>query len=159
MKLPRTRLQLALEILTIITLAAQFIAPALLWGSLPDPMPTHYNAAGAVDGYGSRWTLVLFPVIALVGCAVVAVVIYRVKPEQWNLPFSVPPRRKRQVYTPVKTALIALNFEMALMFAVLEGFSLAMTMKGVGTATVLLLLAMTVTLGVGLWRGWRGRFL
>lgn len=158
MKLPHTRLQRVLEGVTVLTLAAQLLAPVLLWNHLPDPMPTHYNAAGAVDGYGSRGTLFLFPVIALVSCVLMAVVIYLVKPEQWSLPFSIPPRRKLQVYTPVKTALIALNFEMALMFAMLEGFTLAMTMKGLMTAIVLLLLVMTVTLGGGLWRSWRGRF-
>lgn len=158
MTLPRTKLQRALEILTVIALAAQFLAPIVRWSGLPDPMPIHYNAAGEADGWGSRWTVFLIPVISLIGCAIIGLVIYRTKPEDWGLPYSVPPQRKVQVYSPIKTSLIGLNLEMSLMFGVINGFLLAMTTDGLMTATVLLLLAMAATLAAGLWKGWQGRF-
>lgn len=159
MTLPRTRLQRVLELLTIAALAVQFLAPIVRWSRLPDPMPIHFNLTGEADGWGSRGTVFLLPVIALIGCALIALVIYRVKPEDWSLPYSVPPQRKVQVYRPIKTALIGLNLEMVLMFGVINGFLLAMTTDGLMTATVLLLLAMTATLAVGLWKGWQGRFM
>ncbi len=37
-----------------------------LWDRLPDPMPSHWNAAGEVDGYMSRtWGVLLMPLVAL----------------------------------------------------------------------------------------------
>ncbi|RSK29730.1 DUF1648 domain-containing protein [Bhargavaea beijingensis] len=34
------------------------------WGVLPEQVPAHYNAAGEVDRWGSKWELVMLPVIA-----------------------------------------------------------------------------------------------
>lgn len=44
-------------------LVASIIAPACFYPSLPDRIPTHWNMAGDVDGYGGKWTLFLFPVM------------------------------------------------------------------------------------------------
>jgi uncharacterized membrane protein len=39
---------------------------AWLWPSLPDPMPSHWNAAGEVDGYMSKfWGVTLLPLVAI----------------------------------------------------------------------------------------------
>ncbi len=33
---------------------------AFFWGELPERVPVHWNAAGEIDRYGSRWELVFF---------------------------------------------------------------------------------------------------
>ena len=33
-----------------------------IWNGLPDMIPTHYNGAGEIDGYGGRWTIWISPV-------------------------------------------------------------------------------------------------
>lgn len=38
----------------MLLVAAAFAASAAVYGRLPERMPIHWNAAGAVDGYGSR---------------------------------------------------------------------------------------------------------
>ena len=43
----------ALIITSIITLLP-ILAGVLLWNQLPDPMPTHWNAAGEIDGWSSK---------------------------------------------------------------------------------------------------------
>ncbi|KZE40341.1 hypothetical protein AV656_01035 [Bhargavaea cecembensis] len=35
-----------------------------VWGILPEQIPAHFNGAGEVDRWGSRWELVMLPVIA-----------------------------------------------------------------------------------------------
>jgi uncharacterized membrane protein len=58
---------------TITSLAlilAATLAGVLLWNRLPDPMPSHWNAAGEIDGYMPKfWGVFLMPIvtIALVG--------------------------------------------------------------------------------------------
>ncbi len=34
-----------------------------VFGSIPDTVPTHFDAEGVADGFGSKWTLIIMPVI------------------------------------------------------------------------------------------------
>ncbi len=54
-------------IFTSITLIAiAVLAGLLLWDRLPDPMPGHWNAAGEIDGYISKfWGVFLVPIISI----------------------------------------------------------------------------------------------
>lgn len=54
-------------IFTSITLIAiAVLAGLLLWDRLPDPMPGHWNAAGEIDGYISKfWGVFLIPIISI----------------------------------------------------------------------------------------------
>ena len=54
-------------IISFILVAISLIVAAVLWGQLPDPMPSHWNAAGEIDGYMSKfWGVLLMPVITTV---------------------------------------------------------------------------------------------
>ena len=54
------------EWLQLGVIGAMFLTAAIRWGSVPDQIPIHWNAAGEVDGYGGRFTgLLLMPLIAL----------------------------------------------------------------------------------------------
>lgn len=45
-------------------IAGMFILAAVRWGSVPDQIPVHWNAAGEVDGYGGKFVgLLLVPII------------------------------------------------------------------------------------------------
>ena len=41
-------------IITSIVILLPILAGVILWNQLPDPMPTHWNAAGEVDGWSSK---------------------------------------------------------------------------------------------------------
>jgi len=42
-------------IITTIIILLPMLAGIILWNKLPEQFPTHFNAAGEVDGYGSRF--------------------------------------------------------------------------------------------------------
>lgn len=51
-------------IISFTLVAIAFLAGAALYSQLPDPMPSHWNAAGEVDGYMSRfWGVFLMPLV------------------------------------------------------------------------------------------------
>ncbi len=53
-------------IVSLILIAAALLAGLLLWNRLPDPMPSHWNAAGEIDGYTSKfWGVFLMPLITI----------------------------------------------------------------------------------------------
>ncbi len=52
--------------ISLILIAAAVLAGILLWSRLPDPMPSHWNAAGEIDGYMSKfWGVFLMPIITI----------------------------------------------------------------------------------------------
>jgi uncharacterized membrane protein len=49
---------------SLVLIAAALAAGLVLWNRLPDPMPSHWNAAGEVDGYMSKfWGVFLLPIV------------------------------------------------------------------------------------------------
>lgn len=55
-----------LTVSAIIIAAVNFIASLLYIFKLPDEVPLHFNAEGICDGYGSKWFVLLFPLIILI---------------------------------------------------------------------------------------------
>ncbi|MGA7097699.1 MAG: DUF1648 domain-containing protein [Acidimicrobiia bacterium] len=54
----------AWEMFQLAIIAGMFILAAVRWGSVPDQIPVHWNAAGEVDGYGGKFVgLLLVPII------------------------------------------------------------------------------------------------
>jgi uncharacterized membrane protein len=54
-------------IISFALIAVALIAGLVLYARLPDPMPSHWNAAGEVDGYMSKfWGIFLMPIITVV---------------------------------------------------------------------------------------------
>lgn len=49
------------ELPILFIVALPFIYLFSIWGSLPEEVPIHWNAAGEVDGYGSKSSLLLLP--------------------------------------------------------------------------------------------------
>ena len=51
---------------SVTLIASAVLAGLLLWSRLPDPMPGHWNAAGELDGYISKfWGVFLLPIISI----------------------------------------------------------------------------------------------
>ncbi len=55
-----------LSVSAIIIAAVNFIASLLYIFKLPDEVPLHFNAEGICDGYGSKWFVLIFPLIILI---------------------------------------------------------------------------------------------
>lgn len=71
----------------------------LMWGiilanffSLPETIPTHFNAAGKADGYGAKYTILLFPVII----TAVFILLSEVSKRPWH--FNYPIKTTQQNY-------------------------------------------------------------
>ncbi|UOQ43710.1 DUF1648 domain-containing protein [Halobacillus salinarum] len=57
--------ELLLDLLSGTALLTQWIIVFLYWNKVPDKVPMHFNTAGAPDGYGTKYTLFLLPVISI----------------------------------------------------------------------------------------------
>ncbi|MCG7345866.1 DUF1648 domain-containing protein [Sporosarcina sp. ACRSL] len=62
--IPKSTFQKVFDIVTMIVFAAGIVHLIAVWGQLPDQVPAHYNAAGEVNRWGSKWELIILPIIA-----------------------------------------------------------------------------------------------
>lgn len=58
----------------VILIALSFAVCGVALSLLPDTVPAHYNFAGEVDRFGSKWEYISFPVIAGVAAAIFTLV-------------------------------------------------------------------------------------
>lgn len=63
--IPKSSFQKMFDIFTFIAFVAGIIYLITVWNQLPDQVPAHYNAAGEVDRWGSKWELVILPIITI----------------------------------------------------------------------------------------------
>ena len=63
--------------------ALTIILPIIFWSKIPDEIPMHYNAAGVVDNWSDKSSLILlfFAVLMLMGVMSIAVYVVRVNME------------------------------------------------------------------------------
>lgn len=156
-KLPHTLPQKVLGALSLLVLLLQFLLPLIFWSHLPDPMPTHYTAAGEIDGWGSRGTIFVMAGFSLFIWVFLGVVNL-IDPRKWNIPFTVPWGREVPVYSAVKTMMAALRLETMLIFAA-EELTMVLGKEDLMMPIVWsLCVLMFITIAAGLWIAWRQRF-
>ncbi len=63
---PRPPLWLPLLVASAAGVVVAAVLAVAAWGSLPARIPSHFTLDGRADGWGSKWTLLVFPVMALV---------------------------------------------------------------------------------------------
>lgn len=60
----KTILEKLANIIGIASIVMMILYIALNWSTLPDTVPIHFNAAGEVDGWASKWSIFMLPIIA-----------------------------------------------------------------------------------------------
>ncbi|MET3576648.1 DUF1648 domain-containing protein [Bhargavaea ullalensis] len=69
---PKTTLERLFDWVAGLVFIAGLVYLAVVWGELPDRVPGHFNGAGEVDRWGSKWELLLLPAIAAATTAFMA---------------------------------------------------------------------------------------
>ena len=62
-------------------MALPFIYLAYIWNTLPETVPTHWNASGEIDGYGSKNTLLLIPFMLPVLVYIIMTIAPKIDPK------------------------------------------------------------------------------
>lgn len=90
---------------------------AWVWPSLPERVPTHFNAAGEPDAWGSPITLVV-----LLGVSVglwLGLTILQRFPHLYNFPWPITESNAAEQYRLMRSLLIWLKAELTWLFAYL----------------------------------------
>lgn len=96
-----------------------------LWGwtithysSLPETIPTHFNAAGKADGFGSKVSLIALPVIASV--LFIGLTVLNRYPHSFNYPTAITQDNAFRQYTLATRMLRYLKLVLVLVFGGIE---------------------------------------
>ena len=150
---------------TIYQRVAGVAAPVLLLGTivylllrlphLPALIPSHYNAAGEIDGYSGRGSLLVMPVIGLVTVAVIAVTARF--PKSWNTGVRLTAINRVRVYRLMRDLMAELRLAIALMFGGFAIYHSTLPQHFSGGVTALMILLPLIPLARYYIRLRRGR--
>ncbi|MCH7321486.1 DUF1648 domain-containing protein [Solibacillus sp. MA9] len=63
--IPKTKLEWGFDTVGYLALATMFVVLIVNWSDLPAQVPAHVGANGQVDRWGSKWELLILPVIGI----------------------------------------------------------------------------------------------
>ena len=105
------------ETLALAGLAAQAAVVAYYWNALPPRVPTHFNAAGNIDGYGPKNALLIVPLVTVLLYCLLSLVGFF--PESFSYPVTVTHENRGRL-EPIAFALLGwLKAELAWLFVYL----------------------------------------
>ena len=113
----RNKYNVFADIVCLVLLMGVIIYLFVAWGSLPDKVPGHYNAAGEIDRMGSRYELLITPIVGWLMYLGISVV--ERFPQVWNTGVTVTEENKERVYRVIRNMLSTLKIIMILIFVFL----------------------------------------
>lgn len=63
--IPKTKSEMIFDIIGIVFFSASILFLIVKWSVIPDQVPGHFNGAGEVDRWGSKYELILLPIIGM----------------------------------------------------------------------------------------------
>ena len=115
LKIPFSKIEWILYFLGAAAIIFMIVLFMKDYTALPDTVATHFDFNGNPDGYGSKKTLFLLPVIGII--SYIGIFILGFFPHIYNFPVNVTPKNAYKLYYTARVWLNAINMEMIWMFA------------------------------------------
>ena len=120
---PRIKLKLTsigriIEIINWISVLAIWVFTIVNYNNLPDIIPTHFNFAGEVDGFGGKANVLIFPIIATI--FFVGLTILNRYPHIFNYPTKITEENALRQYTYATKMIRYLNLILIVNFGFLS---------------------------------------
>lgn len=148
----KTMLEKMADILGNAGMLVMVLLIAVNWGDMPDTVPTHFNGAGEADDWGSKFTLLILPSIAILVHIFLAVI--ERKPHTHNYPARITEENAALFYAEsVKIINLTKNI-IAMMFAFITYHMVRGAINGaeklnmIGLAIFILLLFLVIIVGM-----------
>lgn len=132
-RLPLGKLNWALFIISGVALVVSLVRLMMVYGSLPDIIPTHFNAAGEVDGTGGKGSMIFIAVLDVVVWA--SVTLLQFFPRVINVPVFLLKRPAEEIIQGTRVMLNVMAILMVALFWYLQ------------EKTIVIALGAAVTLG------------
>ena len=117
MKIKATVMDIFIEILGLLLLIGTTVYLIIVWPSMADKIPMHYNFAGEIDRWGGKGEI-LFLLAITWGLVILVSVIERF-PQIWNTGVKVTAQNRERVYRILKYMLKTMKLSIILIFSFL----------------------------------------
>lgn len=117
-KLPMTVIDKVIEVVSIALIVGIFIQIALLWNTLPNKIPMHFNAAGNIDSWGGKGTAIVLPIVIL--CLYTLITVLSRFPRVFNYTVEITEQNAEFQYKNAKMMLSSLKIIIIILFTYLQ---------------------------------------
>lgn len=134
-KVEKTNSQRILEIISFVTVVMLWVYLFTSWSSIPDKIPSHFNAVGEIDSWGSKGSLIGTPVVMTL--LYVMLIILSLFPQIYNYPVTITAENAAAQYGNARSLMLWLSLQLVAIFTYI---TCATIQVGLGNAK-----------GLGLW--------
>lgn len=106
-----------INILSVLSILGTLIYVIVVYPTLPDTIPSHFNALGEADGWGGKNSIFIMPFVAIV----LFIPLYFISkvPHTFNLPVTITEENAPRIYPVAQFYLCLLNLETVLLLCYL----------------------------------------
>ena len=102
-KIERNALDILEAIVSLSCLVGVAVYLLLAWKTIPQQVPGHYNASGAVDRWGSKSELIVLPIISVLLYGLITLIEHY--PQVWNTGVRITDENRTVVYRLLKNLI------------------------------------------------------
>lgn len=117
LKIPKSKLEKIMDIIGVGVFLLSILFLIVNWVNIPDEVPSHFNAAGEVDRWGSKVEVIILPIIGTFLFMMMSA--FEKAPHMHNYPKRINETNAYQFYTQSRTLLNMVKNLCLLMFAFL----------------------------------------
>jgi uncharacterized membrane protein len=126
-----------------------FILALTFYFQLPEIIATHFNLKGEPNGYSSKDSIWIIPILNLILYYGMTQIATKIKPWNYNYPTKVTEKNAPALYTMSIRMLVWLNLGIALVFLVISTHTilLAREVTSIDIGWVIIALVVAITIG------------
>ncbi|MBL7827468.1 MAG: DUF1648 domain-containing protein [Saprospiraceae bacterium] len=117
LQLPASTLERMMDVSALFFAGLSLLLAIAYFPGLPDQIPTHFNASGVADDYGSKFTIFIIPLIGLV--MTVGMIVLSRYPHHFNYLTKITPENAEFEYRRARTGIRVVNGLVSLLFLVI----------------------------------------
>lgn len=132
-----------IETMGWIGLISVWIFTLLNYSKLPAQIPIHYNLAGEADSFGSKWYIILLPIVATI--LFLGMTVLNKYPHRFSYPAIITPHNAVSQYTNATRMIRFLKVSIVLIFGLITYETLKYVdgeVNGLGTWSLPLILVL-----------------
>ena len=143
-----------LNLLSLFGVASGFGLLLLFWNELPVRIPTHFGITGVADGWGSKQSMILLPVVALAVYGVLTIAVQIGNPG--NSLITITPENEERQKALMTSLLGWIKAESVWLFVFIEWQSIQVAMsRAQGLGGLFLPVTLAVIFGTIVYYLWR----
>lgn len=113
-----SKAEVVFEIIAIVSIIISWWYLITMWDKMPNVVPTHFNFKGEVNGYGSKNSLFILPIMSVI--MFIAFNILSMFPHIFNYPIKITMENAKRQYANARLLLIVIMAEINVIFLYLQ---------------------------------------